>query len=312
MKSPTTPVVTRVSALPLVWIVPLIALLIGGWLIFRTLRDHGPEITIDFADGTGIDAGKTQLQYKGGIVGTVSSVSLKPDLSGVTVRLRLNKSAGALAREGSRFWIARPEIGFSGVRGLDTLLTGVQLRVRPGSGALAQHFTGLKKAPPPEPSHEGRTFLLQDHRLGSLSPGSPVFYREFKVGEVETSRLADDATGVIIRIRVEAPYVNLVRANTRFWNAGGFSFKVSLLGAELKNNSLESLVNGGAAFATPGPSEKNTELAPVAEEGALFKLQAEPEKEWLAWQPKIPIQPQESGPDQSPPPKDLTDLMKAK
>ncbi|MGC4071696.1 MAG: MlaD family protein [Nibricoccus sp.] len=312
MTSPSSPKVSRATSLPLIWIVPLIALVLGGWLIFSAVRDHGPEITIEFEDGTGVEAGKTQLKHKGSTVGTVSAVEMKPDLSGVVVRLRLVKSATALARRDSRFWIVRPEIGFSGVSGLDTLLTGVQIAVRPGEGDLATRFTGLEKAPPPKPNKQGRSFFLQSDRLGSLNPGSPVFYREVKVGEVEASRLADDATSVLIRFRIESAYVDLVRTDSRFWNAGGFSFKVGLLGAELKNTSLESLVSGGIAFATPDSADKNGRMASVAEEDTVFKLQTEPDKDWLSWRPKIPIHPEESGPDQNPPPKNLSDVMKAK
>jgi paraquat-inducible protein B len=312
MTSSSIPKISRVTSLPLIWIVPLIALLLGGWLIFSAVREHGPEITIEFGDGTGVEAGKTQLKHKGSTVGTVSSVDMKPDLSGVMVRLQLQKSAAALARRDSRFWIVRPEIGLSGISGLDTLLTGVQIAVRPGEGELANHFKGLEKAPPPEPSRQGRSFFLQSDRLGSLNPGSPVFYREVKVGEVEASRLSDDATSVLVRFRVESAYADLVRTNSRFWNAGGFSFKLGLFGAELKNTSLESLVSGGIAFATPESSDKNASLAPVAKADTVFKLETEPDKDWLNWRPRIPIQPQESGPDQNPPPKDLSDVMKVK
>lgn len=308
----STPKISRATSLPLIWIVPLIALLLGGWMIFSAVRDRGPEITIEFEDGTGVEAGKTQLKHKGSTVGTVSAVDMKPDLSGVIVRLQLQKSAAALARRGSKFWIVRPEIGFSGVTGLDTLLTGVQLAVRPGDGNLTTNFTGLEKAPPPKPTKQGRSFFLQSDKLGSLNPGSPVFYREVKVGEVEASRLSDDATSVLIRFRVESAYADLVRTDSHFWNAGGFSFKVGLLGAELKNTSLESLVSGGIAFATPDSVDKNGQLAPVAKEETIFKLQTEPDKDWLNWRPKISIHPEESGPDQNPAPKDLSDVMKAK
>jgi paraquat-inducible protein B len=297
MTAPATPKVSRAPSLPLVWIVPIVALAVGGWMVWREFRQRGPEITIEFANGSGVEPRKTPLEYQGVAVGTVTDIELKPDLSGVLVRLRLNKNAAALASEGAQFWIVHPEIGFSGVRGLETLFTGARINVRPGKGAPAGHFVGLEKTPPMENIEEGRAFLLRGDRLGSLSPGAPVFYREVKVGVVETSRLDDDATGVLVRIRVRSPFVNLVRTNTRFWNAGGVSFKMSLLGAELKSTSLESLFTGGIAFATP---DSGRELAPVAPDGTLFTLHSEAEKDWMKWQPRIRINSPEVSPEPSP------------
>ena len=294
MSSPPAPKVSRAPAFPLVWVVPLIAIAIVAWMGFSELHDRGPEITIDFADGSGVEAGKTALEYKGVAAGTVEGVELKPGLDGVTVRLRLKKRAADLAREGSQFWIVHPEIGLSGVRGLETLVSGVNLNVLPGNGPPAKRFTGLEQPPTPNVVDEGRTFFLQSSQLGSLTTGAPVFYREFKVGEVEASHLADDAASVLIRIHVEAPYVNLVRENSQFWNAGGFSFKMSLLGgAQLKDTSLESLVTGGVSFATPD----QLPLAPAAAPNRRFELASEAEKDWLKWSPHIPI----TSPDMTPP-----------
>lgn len=281
------PKVSRAPRFPLVWVVPLIALAVGAWMIARELRSRGPEITIEFADGSGIAADRTELHHKGVSVGTVTAVELKPNLDGVIVRVRLRQTAAAIASEGALFWIVQPEIGLSGIRGLDTLLTGPRLNVRPGNGTPADHFIGLDRTPPPELPVEGRAFILQSEQLGSLTTGAGVFYRQMKVGAVETSRLADDATAVMIRIHVEAPYADLVRTNTRFWNAGGFSFKVGLLGAELKNTSLESMLSGGVAFATP--YGEDGALAEVAPEGMVFQVASEAEKEWVRWAPKIPL-----------------------
>jgi paraquat-inducible protein B len=285
--SAPVPKVSRSPRFPLVWVVPVIALALGGWMVARELKNRGPEITIEFADGSGVAAEKTLLEHKGVAVGRVIAVELKPGLEGVNVRVRLDKTAAAIANEGALFWIVHPEISLSGIRGLDTLLTGPRLNVRPGTGAPIHHFIGLERTPPPILSQEGKTFLLQSEQLGSLTSGAGVFYRQMKVGAVETSRLADDATGVLIRIRIEAPYANLVRKNTRFWNAGGFSFKVGLLGAELKNTSLESMLSGGVAFATP--SGEGDSLAALAPEGTVFPVAADPEKEWTKWSPKIPL-----------------------
>ncbi len=294
MSTAPVPRVSRARTFSLVWVVPVVALLVGGWMVFRDLRSRGPEITIDFADGSGLDANKTTLDYKGVTVGTVKSVELKPDHSGVIVKLRLDRDAASLATADAQFWVVRPEIGLSGVRGLDLLLTGAQLGVRPGTGPPATEFHGLDRPPARENAGAGRAFYLEAEQLGSLNPGAPVFFREFKVGTVETSRLADDAASVLIRIRIYTPYVDLVRTDTKFWNAGGVSLKLNLLGAQVKSTSLESIFTGGIAFATP---EGRNGLAPVATDGTHFTLHSEADKDWLKWRTKVPIQPVESSPE---------------
>jgi paraquat-inducible protein B len=286
MTTSPSPKVSRAPAYPLIWVVPLLALAVGAWMGLREIHDRGPKITIDFSDGAGVESGKTTLVYKGVTAGSVKSVVLKPGLNGVTITVRLTKNGADLARTGSKFWIVHPEIGFSGVKGLDTLVSGVKLNVDPGTGPEETHFVGLDKTPAPDVTNEGRTFMLRSDKLGSLTTGAPVFYRELKVGAVEASRLSGDSTAVLIRIHVEAPYVNLVRANSKFWNTGGFSFKVSLFGATLKDTSLESLITGGVSFATPDAAP----LAPAADNDAEFGLAAEPDKEWVKWSPKIHIQ----------------------
>jgi paraquat-inducible protein B len=294
MSTPSTPKISRGPSLPLVWVVPLVALAIAGWMVFREFRTRGPVVAIEFRHGAGVEPRKTMLEYRGVPVGTVTDVQLKPDLSGVIVHLRLDRDAADLAREGTQFWIVSPEIGFNGIRGLETLFTGSRLRVRPGKGAPATEFVGLDKAPLLENQEEGRMFVLQAERLGSISQGAPVFFRELKVGVVETVKLDDDSASVLIRIRVRPPYVKLVRTSTRFWNAGGISLRVNLLGAELRSTSLESLFTGGVAFATP---DTGRELAPEARDGTLFTLHHEAEKEWLKWQPRIKISPPEEIPE---------------
>lgn len=294
MSDSDTPHVSRRPTLPLVWIVPLLALAVGGWMVFREFSNRGPEITIEFPNGTGIEPRRTIVLYKGVTLGMVTGVSLKDDFGGVLVRARLNRTGEPIAREGSKFWVVSPEIGFNGVRGLETLFTGARINVEPGNGAPATSFKGLERPPPVEDTSAGRAFILQGERLGSITPGAPVFYREVKVGVVENSRLAADSSCVIIRIRIQKPYVDLVRTNTRFWNAGGVSFKVSLLGAELKSTSLESLFTGGIAFATP---DSGRELAEIAPDGTVFKLYDELEKEWLTWSPRIHIKPPNESPE---------------
>jgi len=296
MSAPPSPKITKGPSFPLIWVVPLVALAIAAWMSLKEYRERGPLVSIVFSDGSGVESNKTTLEYMGVTAGKVETISLKPSLDGVIVRLRLRKNAEALARGGSKFWIVHPEIGLSGVHGLDTLVSGVRLNVIPGHGAPEKTFVGLDKTPPPFVRNEGRTFYLQADKLGSLTTGAPVVYRELKVGSVEASRLSDDSTRVIIRVHIDPPFVALIRSNTRFWNTGGFTFKVSLLGAEFRDTSLESLINGGVAFATP----ETEPLAPVANDGDQFDLAAEADKEWMKWAPKISIQSQESALERPP------------
>lgn len=277
------PKLSRFPRLPLIWIVPAVALAVAAWMLQREWRNHGREITIDFADGTGLEPGQTKLEYKGVIVGRVQGVALAPNFRGVTVRVQLARDAEAIAREGAQFWIVQPEIGFGGISGLETLLKGSRLGVRPGTGAPAAHFQGLENAPAPDRQGEGRAFILAAERLASLREHAPVFYRDIKVGEVEAARLQPDATGVLIRIRVDRAYVDLVRTTTRFWNAGGSPLQISLFGGGAPRKSLQSVITGAIEFATP------EEAAEVAADGALFELHKESEKEWLKWAPRISI-----------------------
>lgn len=286
MTQAPTPEVTRRRTLPFVWIVPLLALIVGAWLVYRELQSRGPEIVITFDDGSGLEAGKTVLEYQGVAVGEVKKVELNKEMTGVRVTVRLAKSAARLAVEGSRFWIVQPKIGFSGISGLETLLTGVRLGVRPGSGGPTAHFSGLKSSPSAE-SIPGRTYILHSPVLGSLDAGTSIFYREIKVGLVEASRLADDSSEVLIRIRVHAPYDALVKPGTKFWNSSGVNMRVGLLGAKIQTTSLESLISGGLTFATP---DAEAAVEPAAE-GTHYPLQRESEKAWLEWRPQIRLSP---------------------
>ncbi|MDB6113280.1 MAG: Mammalian cell entry related domain protein [Lacunisphaera sp.] len=281
--STPAPILSRFPRVPLIWVVPILALGVAAWMLLREWRNHGQEITIEFADGSGLDPGQTKLEYKGVIVGQVKGVELTNDLGAVTVHVQLERQAEAIAREGAQFWIVQPEIGFGGISGLETLLSGSRLGVRPGEGAPATHFQGLENPPAPDRKDEGRAFVLHSERLAGLQVHAPVFYRDIKVGEIEAARLATDATGVQIRIRVQNPYVDLVRMNSRFWNAGSSPIQISLFGSSAPKKSLQSVITGAIEFATPD------QPGPFAPDGGEFELSKEADKDWLKWSPRIPI-----------------------
>lgn len=282
MSAPENPVIKPRRQL-LVWIVPLLALAIGGYLVQREFATRGPRITIQFADGEGVVPDQTHLIYKGLPMGVVTDVVLLPDFSGIELVVELSRSAAPLAREGSRFWIVRPEITAAGVKGLDTLLSGPTLAVIPGTGAEATTFTGLESEPA-DNSAPGTEFTLQASRRGSLQRGQVILYREVAVGRILDVFLAPDSTHVVVQARIDAPYDRLVRATSVFWNASGVDVDISLFrGARMRTNSLAALLSGGIAFATP------EDTAPPAAAGTVFTLNDRAEDRWFKWTPAIPL-----------------------
>ena len=245
--------VERGRGLSLVWLVPLVALLVGGWLVYKTLSERGPRVTVAFAEAEGLEVGKTRVRYKDVEVGKVRDIQLSDDLQQVLVTLDLNRSIGEHLGEDSRFWIVRPRISSSGVSGLTTLLSGIYVAVDPGSDASGARdfYQGLDEPPRIESSAAGSSFLLSADSLGSLDVGSPVYLRQIQVGEVVRYALRDDGRGVMLTVFINAPYDRLVHTNTRFWNASGFHFSVTSEGVRAHIESVAALLTGGIAFETP-------------------------------------------------------------
>jgi paraquat-inducible protein B len=253
----------------LVWLIPLLAALIGGWLAIKSVLDRGPVITISFKTAEGLEAGKTKVKYKDVEVGHVTAVELSPDLKGVIVSAELGKNAGPHLVEDTRFWVARARVSAGNISGLGTLLGGAYIGVDLGkSQKESRHFVGLEVQPVFTTDMPGREFVLHAESIGSLDAGSPVFFRRLQVGQVTTSALDKDGNGVTLRVFVNAPYDQYVNANTRFWEASGFDVKLDASGIEINTQSLVSIAIGGIAFQTPAASE----VLPPAEANAAFEL----------------------------------------
>ncbi|MGD8993313.1 MAG: MlaD family protein [Desulfobacterales bacterium] len=240
----------------IVWVVPIVAVLIGGWLAYKGLKERGPMVSITFESAEGLEAGKTLVKYKDVKIGEVVSIRFNADLSRVIVRAELVKEATPFLTENARFWVVRPRVTASGVSGLGTLFSGAYIEMDPGmEGKSARKFNGLEVPPIVTTGIPGREFLLQADSLGSLDNGSPVYYRQIQVGQVIGYNLATDGRSLAIKIFINAPHDKLVRANTRFWNASGFDLKLDAAGIKLNTESLVSIMMGGIAFDTPATLE---------------------------------------------------------
>lgn len=241
----------RRSSFSLVWIVPLVAALIGGWLAWKTISEKGPEFIIRFKTAEGLEAGKTKIKYKAVDVGVVESISLTPDRKIVLVRARLEKFAEDYLVNDSRFWVVRARIEGATVQGLGTLLSGAYIGMDVGkSKETSRDFTGLEDQPIVTADVPGRHFVLKSPTLGSFSLGSPIYFRKFAVGEVESYTLDRDGKGVTVKVFIRAPHDQYVNAATRFWEASGIDVKLSASGVDFETESLASIVIGGIAFQT--------------------------------------------------------------
>ncbi len=234
-----------------VWIIPLIALLVGGFVAWRVLSARGPEITIMFKSAEGLESGKTKVRFKDVEVGLVEQVELAEDLSGVVVRARMAAGAERYLREATRFWIVRPRIAGGQVTGLGTLLSGAYVGVDPVlEGERARTFTGLEVAPVVTLEQAGRYFVLRSTRAGAFGAGTPVFFRKIPVGQVVESALDASDDFVTTRVFVHAPYDERVHTTTRFWDASGIDASVGPNGVQVDTESIASILVGGIAFET--------------------------------------------------------------
>lgn len=253
----------------IVWLIPVVAGAIALWLGYVTLQERGPTITITFENAEGLEAEKTKIKYKDVDVGVVEDVAISQDLSHIVVTAEMVKNAASYMTEGTRFWIVRPRVGAGGVSGLGTLLSGAFIEVDPGPGEPATAFKGLEEPPPIRSDVPGRRFVLRAAELGSVSRGSPVYYRDIEVGQVLGYRLAEDHESLAVDVFVQAPHDQLVRANSRFWNASGFDVSFSADGVDVSVKSLQALLAGGIAFDTPAIGRPG-EAAPAGTEFPLF------------------------------------------
>ena len=253
-----------------VWAVPIIAALIGIWLVVHSITSQGPVITISFKSAEGLEAGKTKLRYKDVDVGHVTAITLSSDRKRVLVSAQLIKSASDILATDTRFFVVKPRISGGSVSGLSTLLSGNYISVDVGvAEATTDEFVGLEEPPLVTRDSAGHEFVLHGTQTGSVNYGSPIFFRHINAGHVTKFTLDQDGKGVTIRVFIDAPYDQYVTADTRFWHASGVDMQLDANGLRITTESLTSLIEGGLAFqdhddALPGGKP--------AFEGSIFTL----------------------------------------
>ncbi|AUX92993.1 intermembrane transport protein PqiB [Mixta gaviniae] len=252
-----------------VWIVPIVTVLIGAWILFYHFSHQGPEVTLITTNAEGIEGGKTAIKSRSVDVGVVESAVLTDDLHHVEIKARLNAGMEKLLHGDSVFWVVKPQVGREGITGLGTLLSGAYIELQPGNkGEKPNHYKLLDAPPLAPPDAKGIRIVLDSIKAGQLNPGDPVLFRGYRVGSVETSSFDADKRAMQYQLFVAAPYDRLVTSNVRFWKDSGIAVEMSASGMRVEMGSLTTLFSGGVSFDVPD----GWELGVPAENKAEYHL----------------------------------------
>ena len=253
----------------MIWLIPLVAAAIAAYLGFQTVSRRGPMVTVTWQSAQGLTAGQTKVRHKAVDLGTVQTITLAPDMSHVIVALEMTREAAPYLTQSARFWVVRPRLSASNISGLDTLVSGSYIEMDPGDRAkpALREFTGLEQPPGVRSDEPGHTYTLKAARLGSITSGTPVLFRDIQVGEVLSYDLGDGMGPVTLQVFVRAPFDKFVREGTHFWNASGITVALGAEGVHVELSSLQTVLGGGLLFDTPQDPQ-----ARVAAENSEFAL----------------------------------------
>ena len=254
--------------LPLVWLLPICAFIVSGWLIYKSASEKGPVITIDFPTAEGLEIDKTRIRYLDVEIGKVTDININQDSKTIQVTAQMHRTAEDYLNQNTSFWVVRPQVGLAGISGLNTLISGAYIEVKPGDGEHQHHFTGLPAAPVQRTDAEGRQFVLETANLGALGPGTQINFHGIPAGEVLTQELSVNADSIRLTIFIKAPYDQFVRKNTRFWKDSGIDLSAGADGFKVRTGPLVSVLSGGIAFRT----SPNDTVKDVQPEDSMFHL----------------------------------------
>lgn len=242
---------TRFNLITSIWIVPFIALIIAGWLAYQYFSELGPEIRIVFPENEGLNAGQSQIKYRNVSIGTVKKIVLQNKGEGVTVIARIDKSAKRYLNENAKFWIVKPQVGVSGVSGLDTLISGTYINMYSEKGEqFKDMFYGLKEAY--RLTDDGVYYLLTSPMGYNIKKGTPIQMKNLEVGQVEYVNIALDGQKIDFIVFIKKEYVSYVHTDSKFWvqSAVDVSFENGRIDVNVA--PLSNLVQGGIEFSSRG------------------------------------------------------------
>lgn len=240
-----------------IWLIPLIALIAGGWLLMKDIRNRGPEITLLMDSADGIEVNNTVVKVLSVEVGRVSRIRLRSDRKGVEVTARLTADAKDMMRKDTQFWVVKPRIDQSGISGLNTLVSGSYIAFTPGkSEETEERFEVLDIPPIAAIGQNGLRLKLIGANDKMIGAGSPVLYEDFNVGVVESAQFDAKDQTVNYTVFIQSPNDKLVGEHSQFWLQSGISIETTGNGIRVDSAPIPALLSGAIAFAPPAGGDK--------------------------------------------------------
>jgi paraquat-inducible protein B len=229
----------------LVWGIPLVALLIVGYLGVRALFNRGEVVTVTFSKAAGAKAGMTKVLYQGIEAGQLIKIQPNPDGRRLDFLLRLVPAAKNGLNSNARFWLIGANPNFSDLSSLKAVVSGIAIGYAPGEGGEpADRFEGLDQAPLILPGDKGTRYALRAHSLNSIHEGSIVLFHGQAIGKIIKIQFDGDH-GFRLQAFIDQPYDSLIRPGARFWKIS--PLRLSFAGGGITANlaPLNTLLAGG-------------------------------------------------------------------
>lgn len=235
-----------------VWLIPLLAAIVGAWLLAQNLRSKGPEIKLLIDNAEGIEVNTTAVRILNVDVGRVTNIRLQPNQKGVELTARLNKDVEDLMREDTQFWIVKPRIDQNGITGLGTLVSGSYIAFSPGTSENEAHEFKVSDLPPVTAiGQSGTRIYLSGKNSKMLSAGSPILYESHTVGTVESAKFNPTTQMVDYTIFIQSPNESLLNSGSQFWLDSGINIRTDGAGVSINTPPISAIVSGAISFHTP-------------------------------------------------------------
>ncbi|EDP59986.1 MlaD family protein [Vibrio sp. AND4] len=258
------PDVKRRKGISPLWLLPILTMVLAGWLVMKSIHDAGQGVQIYFSDAAGLVAGRTTIRYQGLEVGMVRDINLSEDLGSIYVDADIYPEATKLLNDKTRFWLVKPTASLTGVSGLDALVSGNYIAIQPGDGEeFETSFHALDSAPTDLRVTQGLNIKMKSRDLGGVSIGSKIIYKKIPIGEVFSYQLNDDTKSITIQANIQEQYQHLINSRSRFWNVSGIGASIGFDGVDIRFESMSALLGGAIAVDSPDdgePVKENTEF----------------------------------------------------